>query len=193
MTETQAEPRISRFGIALIIMVVGLVALMGWGLANNSQGRPQVGDPVPDIELFWFEGYKPADAPLTGHGDTHLVQLQGEWVVVNFWASWCPPCRDEMPELNAFYEANKDNVEVVGVAYTDIDSNSLAFLEEFNVQFGNAPDMGGRASDAFQLIQVPETYVIAPDGRLAAAFFGPVNQDQLEAVINGGPPPPAAE
>lgn len=192
MTEIETQPQTqsrSRFGIALVIMLLGLVALFGWGLANNSQGRPQVGEPVPDIELYWFDGYKPADAPLTGHGDTHLVQLQGQWVVLNFWASWCLPCRTEMPELNAFHADNLDSVEVIGVAYTDVDSNSMAFLEEFNVEYGNAPDLGGWASDRYQIAGVPETYIIAPDGRLAAAFFGPVNREQIEAVIAAGPPP----
>lgn len=184
MTETKQQPRISRYGIAVIVMVLALLALMGWGLANNDNTRPQVGDAAPDLELYWLDGYKPADAPLTDHGDTHLVDFQGEIVVLNFWASWCIECIDETPELQAIHEKYKDEgVEVLGVTYTDIDSNSIEFLQTYGATYGNAPDVGGRLSDRYKIVGVPETFVIDQQGTLVASFIGPVSAEQLEEVI----------
>lgn len=177
------KPRISRFGFAIIVIVVGMLALFGWGLANNSTIRPQVGEQVPDLEMIYFEGYDPADAPKTDHGDTHLSQYRGKVVVLNFWASWCLPCRAETPELEAFYKQWQGDVEVIGIAYTDIDSNSLDFLREFGVTYANAPDIGGRLSETYKINGVPETFVIGRDGKLVAFFSGPVSGEQLTAVV----------
>lgn len=179
----QAKPRISRFGMAVIIIVVALLALMGWGLANNSATRPQVGEDVPDLEFLFFDGYSSADYPVTDHGDTHLADLEGKVVVLNFWASWCIECIAETPELEAFYQAHKDEVEVIGVAYTDIDSKSIEFLQKYGATYPNAPDLAGRLSDTYKIVGVPETFVIDQEGKLAATFIGPVSGEQLEAVV----------
>ncbi|MFT5195436.1 MAG: cytochrome c biogenesis protein CcmG/thiol:disulfide interchange protein DsbE [Cellvibrionaceae bacterium] len=176
-------PRISRFGIAVIVIVVAMLALMAWGLANNSTIRPQIGEAVPDLELVFFEGYRPAEAPITDHGDTHLSDYQGQIVVLNFWASWCIECRLETPELEAFSQQWGDEVEVIGIAYTDIEARSIEFLQRYGATYGNAPDLGGRLSNSFRITGVPETFVIAPDGTLAAFFIGPVSGEQLSAVV----------
>lgn len=167
----------------MIVIVVALLALFGWGLANNSIVRPQIGEPVPDLELIFFEGYSPADAPQSDHGDTHLLDYEGKVVVLNFWASWCIECRTETPELEAFQQKWGDQVEVIGIAYTDIDTKSIEFLQKYKVTYANAPDIGGRMSNSYKITGVPETFVIAPDGTLAASFIGPVSGEQLTAVV----------
>ncbi len=179
----QKQPRFSRYSIAVIVIVVALLGLMGWGLANNDQTRPQVGDEAPDLEFVFLDGFAPASAPITDHGDTHLADYEGQIVVLNFWASWCIECIAETPELEAFYQKHKGDVEVLGVAYTDIDSNSIEFLQKYGATYGNAPDLGGRLSDTYKIIGVPETFVIAADGTIAASFIGPVSGEQLEAVV----------
>ena len=186
-TETEsktAKPKISRFGMAIIAIILAMFALFGWGLANNSTIRPQVGEAVPDLEMVFFEGYSPADAPKSDHGDTHLSDYQGKIVVLNFWASWCIECRVETPELEAFSKEWGEDVEVIGIAYTDIESKSITFLESYGVTYANAPDLGGRLSNSYKISGVPETFVIAPDGTLAASFIGPVSGEQLSAVID---------
>ena len=182
-TPTASTPRISRFGLAIIIIVVAMLALLGWGLANNDVTRPQVGDQAPELEFIFFDEYTPADAPFTDHGDTHLSQYRGKIVVLNFWASWCVECRIETPELEAFSKEWGDEVEVIGVAYTDIDRQSIDFLRGYGVTYANAPDIGGRLSDTYKILGVPETFVIAKDGTLAASFIGPVSGEQLSAVV----------
>ena len=181
----QKNPPVSRFGFAVIFIVVALLALLGWGLAHNDTTRPQIGEPAPDLEMIFFDGYSPADAPQSDHGDTHLSDYEGKVVVLNFWASWCIECRVETPALEAFSKEWGDEVEVIGIAYTDIDSNSIAFLRGYGVTYANAPDLGGRLSDKYKISGVPETFVIAPDGTLAASFIGPVSGEQLSAVVNG--------
>ncbi len=185
MTETEKkQPRISRYGIAVFVIVLAMLALMGWGLANNDNTRPQVGDEAPDLEFLFFDEFNPADAPVTDHGDTHLADYEGEIVVLNYWASWCIECIAETPELEAFHQKYKDEgVEVIGVAYTDIDTNSVEFLHRYGATYANAPDIGGRLSDTYKIVGVPETFVIDQDGVLVASFIGPVSAEQLEAVV----------
>ena len=177
------RPSVSRMGIAMIVLAVALLGLMGWGLANNNQTRPQVGDEAPDVQFVFFEGYAPETAPIDAQGETHLADYAGRIVVLNFWGSRCIPCITEVPELEAFHQKYKGEVDVLGVAYADIEKNSIEFLQKYRVSYGNAPDLGRRLSNTYHIVEIPETFVIAPDGTLAASFFGPVTSDQLEAVV----------
>ena len=164
---------------AIILAIVGLLGLIGWGLANNSEERPQVGDPAPDVALAFFDGYgwETADAAM-------LSDMQGQIVILNFWASWCVECTYEADDLENTWQAYADQgVIMLGVAYTDIDSQSLEFLEEYSITYPNAPDLGGEISAAFHLTGVPETVVIDQDGRIAASTIGPVRAEDLAAVL----------
>ncbi len=114
-----------------------------------------------------------------------LSDLQGKWVVINFWATWCPPCIEEMPALEAFHQAHKDRDAVVwGVNFQDAPAQELrAFVERLGVTY---PILGQGQSPVtpFGTVKVlPTTFVVDPEGKFARAFQGTVTVADLEAVI----------
>lgn len=143
--------------------------------AAEATGKPE----TPTLRTTTVEG-KPYD----------LAEHRGNWVVVNFWATWCAPCRKEMPELSAL-DAMRQHVEVIGLAYEDIDPEELrAFLEKHPVVYPIAIiDVYNPPADFATPRGLPMTYLIAPDGKVAKQFLGPVSAKEIEDAIAaaGGP------
>lgn len=113
-----------------------------------------------------------------------LASHRGQWVVVNFWATWCGPCLQEMPELSALH-AMRGNVEVVGLAYEDIEPDEMrAFLDKHPVAYPIVIlDPYNPPADFATPRGLPMTYLIAPDGKVARQFLGPVDARQIEQAI----------
>lgn len=168
-------------------LVIGLLVLLGYsllrpdlpgggrsGLAINEQGALVNVDPRPasDFTLELFDG-----------STLQLSELRGQVVVVNFWASWCPPCREEARALEASWQVLRDEgVVFVGVNVWDDRDDALAFIDEFGVTYPNGPDDNGIAID-YGVIGIPETYIVDRDGRIAAKFVGPVTSSQLIETV----------
>ncbi|WP_206859853.1 TlpA disulfide reductase family protein [Lysobacter changpingensis] len=128
-----------------------------------------------------------------------LAARRGKWVVVNFWATWCKPCLKEMPELSAL-DAMREHIEVVGLAYEDITPDDMkVFLKLHPVVYPIAVvDTFNPPADFATPRGLPMTYLIAPDGKVADRFLGPVTAKDIESAIAkaGGPKPlqePAAQ
>jgi thiol-disulfide isomerase/thioredoxin len=119
-----------------------------------------------------------------------LAAHRGRWVVVNFWATWCGPCLKEMPELSAL-DAMHEHIEVIGLAYEDIDRNAMReFLSKRPVVYPIAiVDVTSPPAGFATPRGLPMTYLIAPDGKTAKQFLGPVTAAEIEAAIAaaGGP------
>ena len=123
-------------------------------------------------------------------GRYDLAEHRGKWVVVNFWATWCSPCLKEMPELSALHTM-RDHITVVGLAYEEIDKPAMdAFLADHPVSYPIAIiDVFAPPADFETPRGLPMTYLIAPDGKVARQFLGPVTANEIETAIetNGGP------
>ena len=121
------------------------------------------------------------------HGDYDLADHRDKWVVVNFWATWCAPCLKEMPELSAL-DAMNEHVEVIGLAYEDIDVAAMReFLASHPVVYPIAiVDVYAPPADFETPRGLPMTYLVAPGGKVAERFLGPVTAADIEQAIAAG-------
>lgn len=153
------------FGPGSIVLLVGVVlvaAVFGIALLRQNQTQPESG-PAPDFTLTTLDG-----------GQLKLSALKGRVVVVNFWASWCIPCRDEAAVLETVWQEYKDkDVVFVGVAYTDTESGARSFLAEYNTTYPNGLDIGTKISELYNIEGVPETFIIDREGNVAKFFKMP--------------------
>ena len=166
-----------------------LLATLGAGLLRPSSQvtSPLVGNQAPAFDL-----------PVLTSADARFRSADGAGrvLVVNFWASWCVPCREENGVLDAFYRGRAEDVELVGVLYGDTRDNALLFRQEYGGDWPLVDDPGGRTALDFGLRGVPETFVIGPSGRVAARMIGGVDTATLDRAVSAarrGAPPVTAE
>ena len=121
-------------------------------------------------------------------GRFDLAAQRGNWVVVNFWATWCKPCLKEIPDLSAF-DAARDDVRVIGLAYEEIEPEAMrAFLAERPAGYPIALlDVYNPPEDFETPRGLPMTYLIAPDGTVAKKYLGPITSEELAADIAAAP------
>ncbi|HEY8480473.1 MAG TPA: TlpA disulfide reductase family protein [Spirillospora sp.] len=191
------SPRISPLRVPLRVaaaaVLCGLLAgCAGTGAAENGPG----GD---DNRFISGDGnvteYKPAErrsvqgvsGKLLDGKTFRLSELRGKVVVVNFWASWCAPCRGEAPSLQHVYTEHKDEgVEFLGVAFKDSKPNAEAFERKFKISYPSLFDDDGRVTLAFREVPpsaIPSTLVLDRRGRVAARIIGATTVSKLEPLV----------
>jgi len=162
--------------------VVALLALVAFGLRRAQNPMAVVGKPVPDFKLAFYEGHE-----YNNNAEVKLSDLKGKIVMVNIWASWCKPCEQEAPDLEAAWQFYKDNPDVVfvGVDYVDTPKGANEYLTKFNITFPNAPDLKSNISSILnRQMGVPETYFIDREGILRKVQIGPfASVDEIKSII----------
>ena len=123
--------------------------------------------------------------PGLGGGEVAVADYRGQWVVLNYWATWCAPCRKEIPELSSMHTERED-ITVLGLAFEDTDDNALnAFLAEFAVSYPSLLVDVYAPPEPFGAPKVlPTTIVLDPTGRSVKAFLGPVTRAAIEQFID---------
>ena len=159
--------------IAVVCVVLALVALLGYGLASNEPDRAVEEalaqgerERAPELEL----------PRLFGGGVGSLADYRGQVVVLNFWASWCEPCREESPLLQRWHERMEPRRgTVLGVDVLDLTGDARDFIDEYELTYPMLRDGEGDSRERFGILGFPETFVIDREGRIAAVARGPVD------------------
>ncbi len=161
--------------VAVAVLVVGtaLVAVLATRppATATEVDSPLVGRPAPALVGTTLEG-----------SAFRLSSLTGRWVYVNFFASWCPPCRQEQPGLVAFASAHRGRGEaaLVGVVYDDATSNAESFLAQSGATWPAVADPSGSIALQYGVRGPPETFLVSPDGVVVAHFDGPMTTASLD-------------
>lgn len=132
---------------------------------------PEIGGIAPPIEAETFSG-----------DSVNLADLQGNSVVINFWATWCGPCAIEMPELQAFYE--ETGVPVLGINIAEPEQFIQGWVDEYHLTFDIVLDPDSTIYQQYRVIGQPTTYVLTPDGIISHIFYGSTTADALRTAIN---------
>jgi len=168
--------KLSGQAIALVL-VAGLLGLLVWKLTHQSH-PPKIGGPAPVFSLKRIDGA----------GAVDLASLRGKPVVLNFWASWCVPCKSEAAALEAAYRRYKSQgVVFLGIDYHDVTGDARTFLSRHGVTYTTLQDGSGMVGDRYGLTGVPETYFVDRQGRLVGFHIaGPITDSKLAAEFKQG-------
>jgi cytochrome c biogenesis protein CcmG, thiol:disulfide interchange protein DsbE len=178
--ETRRRRLMRYFLVFLIVGGTGAVLVqrefLGEGDGSVAAGQAlEIGRPAPDFTLE------------TADGTFRLSEARGRVVMINFWATWCGPCRFEMPEFQEVHEARLDagDLQIVAVNLTASDSRegALRFVDELGLTFTIAFDVTGGVAQAYGVLGLPATFFIDRDGILRARTYGPVLGDRLAESI----------
>jgi cytochrome c biogenesis protein CcmG/thiol:disulfide interchange protein DsbE len=170
-----------------LVMVVGLVGLLAYSLFAPDRARFADNCRVQALGYCVYDEPREARAFTVETFDGQTISLDdyaGKVVVLNFWASWCDPCRDETPLLETAYSRLGDDVVLLGINIQDNEDDARAFLDEYGVTYQSSRTGGDPVSVDYGVAAVPETFVIDGNGKVVAKLIGPVTSvDQLQAMV----------
>jgi cytochrome c biogenesis protein CcmG/thiol:disulfide interchange protein DsbE len=176
--ETAARPGRGQFlfwRIVVIGVAVGFVVLMALRLWQTNRSEHRADGMAPPLEFTTFDGQT-----------INLDDLVGQGVVINFWASWCDPCREEAELLEMAWRREKDNgIVFLGLDYLDQEPAAKKYLEEFDITYPNGPDLRSQAARRYGIKGVPETFFVNPEGEIIEIVIGPLaSEGQLEQLLD---------
>ena len=159
----------------IVLILLAFVLMLAWQLQRNQISEKRASGAAPAFTFTTFEGET-----------ISLADLKGKGVVLNFWASWCEPCRDEAVLLEETWRREKDNgIVFIGLDYLDQEPAAKKYLAEFDVTYPSGPDLQSAAARRYGISGVPETFLIDPQGNIADIVIGPiVSQAKMDALLD---------
>jgi len=180
--DTRSKPKRRMLVLLPLVVFLGLAALFLVRLGAGDVSRipsALIGKAAPTTDLPPIPGLERAGAPVPGVTN---ATFDGKVTLVNVWASWCVPCHDEVPFLEAL--GKDDRIQLVGINYKDEPGNARRFLGRYgNPYVATGIDPKGRAGIDWGVYGVPETFVVGRDGRIAYKLIGPIGADNLARVL----------
>lgn len=164
---------------------LGVLILFGFGYVNSIAGiqitskqnesrlAPEVGSPAPDFQLDTLSGET-----------VRLSDFRGKTVLLNFWATWCAPCRLEMPAIESRFEEHKSDLAVLGINFDEPASDVQAFAQELGLTFTILLDPGGEVQKLYKIRGYPSTYILDADGVVRIQHIGVMTGDQLDGYLS---------
>jgi peroxiredoxin len=189
--EEAKRRRDQRRGMVLLALLGASVALIAYTALRQLEAGGATPFSIADYQAEAREDRRPAPQfrePALGGGTIDWRDYAGKVVVVNFWASWCGPCRREAPALQGLWEEYRARgVRFLGVNFNDDPAAARAYEEEFGITYPSVSDPTGKVAHLFQMLALPTTYVVGRDGWIAYHFTGiitePLLRDSLEDVM----------
>jgi cytochrome c biogenesis protein CcmG/thiol:disulfide interchange protein DsbE len=159
------------------LVVVALIALLLYGVFRSGSGEDVLAvrkRPAPEFTLSLFGG-----------GETSLADFAGQVVVINFWASWCDPCKAEAPILEEGWQTYRDRgVTLIGVNTDDTEASARAFIDDYGLTYANGPEPGSLSVE-YGVLGLPETFFIDRDGMIAGHWKGEISREQFASFVEG--------
>jgi cytochrome c biogenesis protein CcmG, thiol:disulfide interchange protein DsbE len=169
-------PGVSARAFAAFLAVLAVIGLLAFGLLNKSDPTIKVGEELPSNDL-----------PVLATSETQTGSVddyRGKWVLVNFWASWCAPCRDEAPALEQFHRHHSANdFTILGVDSEDNSDDALDFADEYGLTYPSLHDGSGGYHDDLGMTGYPESVLVDPDGNVALYQPGPFTEKTLDEQV----------
>lgn len=160
--------------VIAVLAVLAVVGLLAFGLLSKGSSGVALGEPAPTSPLPRLEG----------GGSGSLGDYRGRWVLVNFWASWCIPCREEAPALESFQRRHGDaDFTVLGIDSRDLSGDGKAFVERYGLSYPQLRDGDGGSAHEFGTTGVPENFLVDPRGRVRLLVRGPVSEEYLDGEV----------
>ncbi|WP_338751520.1 TlpA disulfide reductase family protein [Bacillus sp. FJAT-52991] len=180
------------FGLLLLVLLVGIAVVNmvkdrqevteienpGTKAPSTAQSGIDVGEKAPDFTVKTIQGE-----------EVSLSDYEGKKVILNFWATWCPPCKAEMPHMQKYYEkeAEKNNVEILAVNLTKNDKGKETvadFVKQYGLTFPILLDEEGTLGEQYQAFTIPTTYVLNTDGTVHQKIVGPMDEAMMEQLVS---------
>jgi cytochrome c biogenesis protein CcmG/thiol:disulfide interchange protein DsbE len=156
-----------------VALIAGLLALLIWKVAQGSQNEAKIGKPAPDFTLGRL------DRP----GSLQLSSLRGKVVVLNFWASWCQPCKLEAPDLAASAKKWSGRVVVLGVDVNDPSGDARGFMRKYGITYPIVHDNKNVTSPKYGLTGLPETFFLDRRGRIVSHVISGIKAADLQRGV----------
>jgi cytochrome c biogenesis protein CcmG/thiol:disulfide interchange protein DsbE len=160
--------------VIAVLAVLAVVGLLVFGLVSKGSSGVSIGEAAPQDPLPRLEG----------DGTESLADYRGRWVLVNFWASWCIPCREEAPALERFQrEHGGPKFTVLGIDSRDLSSDGRGFVREYGLSYPQLRDGDGDAARDYGTTGVPENFLVDPAGKVRLLVRGPITEEYLREQV----------